>query len=62
VYRGHDFSVFLFGFAKSDRGNVSDRDLKDLRTIAAQWLRDRGKLERDRQAGILIEVKDGDEI
>ena len=52
-----DFAIFMFGFAKNERENISARDLSDLRSIAAQWFEDRSKVEKDRVAGILIEVK-----
>jgi hypothetical protein len=38
AFRSPDFSVFLFGFAKSDEGNIDDRQLAVLRRIAASWL------------------------
>jgi hypothetical protein len=38
AFRSRDFSVFLFGFAKSDEDNIDDRQLAVLRRIAASWL------------------------
>jgi hypothetical protein len=36
-------SVFLFGFAKSERENVEDDELATLRDIAKGWLNADGK-------------------
>ncbi len=57
AYRAGDLAVFIYGFAKRDRGNVEDDELEDLQTLAAQWLRDAAKIKMDVEAGILIEVK-----
>ena len=61
AYRFGDFAVFLFGFAKSDRDNVTAAELEVLKTNAAQWLGDARKIAKDAKAGILIEVKYGDD-
>ena len=61
AFRSGDLAVFMYGFAKSDRGNITDEELDYLRSIAGQWLGDRRKVDRDAEAGILIEVEDGDE-
>jgi hypothetical protein len=37
AYRAKTRSVFLFGFAKSERGNVEDDELATLRDIAKGW-------------------------
>jgi hypothetical protein len=55
-----DFAVFLFGFAKSERDNILDDELQELRAIARQWLADRWKIEKDVAASVLIEVKNDD--
>lgn len=57
-----DFAVFLFGFAKNDRGNIGPDELGDLRIVAKQWLSDPRGIERDAAAGTLIEVRRGNEI
>ena len=57
AYRVGDFAVFLFGYAKSERANISDDELSVLQTIAGQWLADERRLNKDLAAGILIEVK-----
>jgi hypothetical protein len=31
-------SVFLYGFAKSERANIDDRELQDLKTLARHYL------------------------
>jgi hypothetical protein len=31
-------AVFLYGFAKSEKGNIGDAQLKTLKEIAAAWL------------------------
>jgi hypothetical protein len=38
AYRARSRSVFLFGFAKSDRDNIEGDELATLRDIAADWL------------------------
>ena len=57
AYRLGDFAVFLFGYAKSERANISDDELSGLQIIAGQWLADERRLNKDLAAGILIEVK-----
>jgi hypothetical protein len=38
VYRSGDLAVFLYGFAKSERENIDDDELKTLKEIAGVWL------------------------
>ena len=38
AYRAKTRSVFLFGFAKSERENIDDDELATLRDIAKGWL------------------------
>ena len=38
AYRTSQRSVFLYGFAKSERNNIDDRELRDLRTLARLYL------------------------
>jgi len=38
AYRVKDRAVFLYGFAKSDRENISDEELLTAREVAAGWL------------------------
>ena len=44
AFRSGEFSVFLFGFAKSDRGNIAPDELEDLQTIASLWFADAKKI------------------
>ncbi|QAU49826.1 type II toxin-antitoxin system RelE/ParE family toxin [Bradyrhizobium guangzhouense] len=57
AFRAKDFSLFLFGFAKSDESNVDDRQLAVLRRIATAWLSaDAASITKAVQQGELIEV------
>jgi hypothetical protein len=38
AYRASQRSVFLYGFAKSERANVNDRELADLKKLAKHFL------------------------
>jgi hypothetical protein len=38
AYRTHERSIFLYGFAKSERENIKDDELATLREIAARLL------------------------
>ncbi len=38
AYREGDRAVFLYGFAKSERENISQDELQTLREIGADWL------------------------
>jgi hypothetical protein len=61
AYRSGDFAVFLFGFAKSDRDNVGDHELADLRHASASWLAADVKLiDLALSKGLLIEVQNED--
>ena len=58
AFRGADFSVFLFGFAKRDESNVDDRQLTVLRRFAASWLSaDATLITAAVERGELIEVR-----
>ena len=62
AYRAKTRSVFLFGFAKSARGNVSDDELATAQDIARLWLEADGKmLARAIAEGIIEEVDDGED-
>ena len=57
VYRSGNMAVFLYGFAKNERDNVADDDLKTFREIGAAWLEAKGKTrEHAIEKGILKEV------
>lgn len=59
---GSQRSVFLFGFAKSERENIDDTELTTLREIAASFLTaSDAKIEQALRDGTLIEVQDGNE-
>ena len=38
AYRVSQRSVFLYGFAKSERDNIDDRELNDLKKLARHYL------------------------
>jgi hypothetical protein len=38
AFRSKDRTVFLYGFAKSERDNIEDDELTTLQDIAASWL------------------------
>src|SRR5437870_1012726 len=62
AYRAKTRSVFLFGFAKSARGNVEDDELLTAREIAKAWLEADGKaLTRALAEGVIQEVDNGQE-
>jgi hypothetical protein len=58
AYRARNFSVFLFGFAKSDESNIDDRQLAVLRRVAASWLSaDAASIKKAVEQGELTEVQ-----
>jgi hypothetical protein len=60
AFRTEDRAIFIYGFAKNERDNIDDKQLKTLREIAAGWLAVRIEhLEREIAAGRLQEVPDG---
>jgi hypothetical protein len=62
AYRAKTRSVFLFGFAKSERGNIEDDELATARDIAKAWLEpDTGLLALALADGLIQEVPYGDE-
>ncbi len=38
AYQALQRSVFLYGFAKSERDNIAERDLDDLKKLATHYL------------------------
>ncbi len=57
AYRPGTLSVFLYGFAKSERDNVDDDELATLRDIARGWLQaDATALARAVADGLIQEV------
>ncbi len=55
-------AVFLFGFAKSARGNIDDDELATAQEIAQIWLdADASALTKALADGIIVEIGHGDE-
>jgi hypothetical protein len=62
VYRRGDLAVFLLGFAKSERANIDDDELEELRGQARAFLRlSTDQIEAAIAAEELTEVSYGDE-
>ncbi len=58
AFRAAERSVFLFGFAKSERDNIDADELATLKKIASAWLAaDAAKIERAITEGVLVEVR-----
>ena len=38
AYRTKDRAIFLYGFAKNERANISPDDVRDLRIVGQAWL------------------------
>lgn len=61
AYRSGQRAVFLFGFAKSERENISKDELEFLRELARNWLAASAeRLREEIDADNLEEVKDGE--
>jgi hypothetical protein len=61
AYRDGHRAVFLYGFAKSERENIEDDELKTLREIGAAWLAaDAQRIARAIKENALQEVHDDD--
>jgi hypothetical protein len=59
AYRPLTLSVFLYGFAKSERDNMDDDELTTLRDIARSWFQaDANTLARAIADGLIQEVTD----
>ena len=57
AFRSRDRAIFIYGFAKSERENIDDNELKTLREIAAAWLAASiQQIEREVTEGRLQEV------
>jgi hypothetical protein len=58
AFRSDARSVFLYGFAKSERENIESDELATLREISAGWLAaDDRKIEHAIAEGILREIE-----
>jgi hypothetical protein len=56
-YRSGNIAVFLYGFAKNERDNITPDDLDTLREIGATWIAAKSEhLENAIKEGILTEV------
>ena len=61
AYRSGDIAVFLYGFSKSERDNIDDQELADLREVSASWLAaDTKQIDLALAKGLLIEVQNDD--
>ena len=57
AFREDDKAFFVYGFRKNERSNVSDRELRALKSLASELLSySRGALAVAAQAGELIEI------
>ncbi len=62
AYRSGDRAVFLYGFAKNERDNITNDELETLIEIGAAWLNAKiDRLEKVIKEGILQETSYGDE-
>ena len=56
-YRSGNLAVFLYGFAKNERDNITPDDLNTLREIGAAWINAQKEyLEKAIKDGVLTEV------
>ena len=59
AYRSGNRAVFMYGIAKSDRGNIGEDELATLREIGATWLAAKPEqLDHAIKEGILEEMND----
>lgn len=59
AYRAQSRAVFLYGFAKNERENVTPNELEDLRELGRNWLRaSQEAITRALDEGMLQEVND----
>jgi hypothetical protein len=57
AFRSTDRAVFIYGFAKNERDNIDEKELKTLREIAAAWLTTSiVRIEKELSNGRLQEV------
>jgi hypothetical protein len=61
AFRKEDRTFFMYGFAKNQRTNIKDKELKALKRLAKEYLRYETKdLEKAMKAKVLIEVSNSD--
>ncbi|MBV9975448.1 MAG: type II toxin-antitoxin system RelE/ParE family toxin [Hyphomicrobiales bacterium] len=57
AFRRNERAVFLYGFGKNERENITAKELATLQDIAASWIQaDTKLLKKSVEDGILIEV------
>jgi hypothetical protein len=62
AYRLKNRAVFLLGFAKNEKENISHNELEFLRELAKNWLvADSAKIQRETDIGNLREIEYGEE-
>jgi len=62
AYRLKDRAVFLLGFAKNEKENISHNELEFLREVAKNWLAaNTAKIQRETDIGNLKEIDYGEE-
>jgi len=62
AYRAKGRAIFLFGFAKNERENISPDELVFLRDLAENWLAaGAARIQQEIEAGNLKEIEDGEE-
>lgn len=60
AFRAGGITIFLFGFAKSDKENLTDDELRTLKEIAGKWLASDDETIEDAVAlSKLLELKNG---
>lgn len=59
--KGDQFWVYVYLFAKQDRANIDDDELRAFRKLAALYRRkSEADLDAELKAGVLMEIGDGD--
>lgn len=62
AFRQSDKAIFIYGFAKSERGNVSEKELRALKLLAKELLGFTAtSLNKALKAGELIEIEVNDD-
>lgn len=62
AFRSRERAVFLYGFAKNERDNISDEELLTLKDIASSWLKATEKgISKALEDEVLTEVEYGEE-
>ena len=57
AFRRNERAIFLYGFGKNERENITAKELATLQDIAASWMQaDAQLLKKSVEDGILIEV------